>query len=827
MEFHLFSSCCQMLVRRFGILSLWAVTGSCAFGQGYQWINPSGGVWEHAANWSRPTFPSSLAHNVNIVTEGSYEIWASTPLAVRSLNIPNPNAHVIFGPGSRLDLGTGPFAWDGTVEFRDLGTPSGSTTVLNATADITLDGSGQLLLTNALPGRYTRIGSDSGRTLIIGEDFTMRGAFGIGEGIENHGAIVGQASGTTKPFFSRDLVQGETGRIIADGCTISLRSTIYGGTLATANDGAFEVTSIAQGGYGEATLDGVALAGRLAVQKSSVLHLFDDNYNNATISLGAPPGTNQSNGRMHMYGTASLLGTGVVELMPSPNTTYFAAVVMGSTSIGVPSVIGHGQVIRGSGLITGYLNLDGIVVSDIPDRIVMIRGSVVTSAGRIGAEASTLVLAQSHIRGGEIFTADGGVVIDGSSYGYSGGVELTDVRLDGRVETTDAELHGVFTNDGVLSASRRIDADLIVGDGLIELTHPTSSLDAVEIGSGQEIRGQGEVLVLKTSHARLFATIPATILRVSSGPRAAYGDFVGQIAAAGGAIGLDGASVRGAVLSTKDGGEIVVFDDINRLTDVTLKADTRIRAAQGSLELAGSFTLEGDATISAAPSTPLTITAQPGAFLLGNATLRLEAGDEPRDLAIRTIPGTTLDLPQTIGLHGSARLDGNFQVHGAVTPAGPNPVVEHTRGTLALASSATLQLSVGPGPSARLDGHANTILLGGTLIVDHTIPSLIRTGDAWELITGQTIAGSFDSVVLPTAPTGIRMDLTTTSRSVILTALCAADFTGDGLLNFLDVSAFLSGLQSQSPAADLAEPFGVWNFFDISAFLGAYGTGCP
>jgi hypothetical protein len=32
---------------------------------------------------------------------------------------------------------------------------------------------------------------------------------------------------------------------------------------------------------------------------------------------------------------------------------------------------------------------------------------------------------------------------------------------------------------------------------------------------------------------------------------------------------------------------------------------------------------------------------------------------------------------------------------------------------------------------------------------------------------------------------------------------------------------------AQEPAADFAEPAGVWNFFDVSAFLGAFGAGCP
>ena len=55
---------------------------------------------------------------------------------------------------------------------------------------------------------------------------------------------------------------------------------------------------------------------------------------------------------------------------------------------------------------------------------------------------------------------------------------------------------------------------------------------------------------------------------------------------------------------------------------------------------------------------------------------------------------------------------------------------------------------------------------------------------------------------------------------------CPADLTGDGELNFFDVSAFLTAFGSQDPAADFNSD-GMFNFFDVSAFLTAFGEGCP
>lgn len=53
-----------------------------------------------------------------------------------------------------------------------------------------------------------------------------------------------------------------------------------------------------------------------------------------------------------------------------------------------------------------------------------------------------------------------------------------------------------------------------------------------------------------------------------------------------------------------------------------------------------------------------------------------------------------------------------------------------------------------------------------------------------------------------------------------------ADFTGDGQLNFFDISAFLDAFQAREARADINND-GAFNFFDVSAYLNAYNAGCP
>ncbi len=52
----------------------------------------------------------------------------------------------------------------------------------------------------------------------------------------------------------------------------------------------------------------------------------------------------------------------------------------------------------------------------------------------------------------------------------------------------------------------------------------------------------------------------------------------------------------------------------------------------------------------------------------------------------------------------------------------------------------------------------------------------------------------------------------------------AADFTGDGAVDFFDISAFLAAFNSQQAAADF-DGDGEYSFFDVSAFLTAFAQG--
>jgi len=55
---------------------------------------------------------------------------------------------------------------------------------------------------------------------------------------------------------------------------------------------------------------------------------------------------------------------------------------------------------------------------------------------------------------------------------------------------------------------------------------------------------------------------------------------------------------------------------------------------------------------------------------------------------------------------------------------------------------------------------------------------------------------------------------------------CVADLTGDGMLDFFDVSEFLSRFSQMDPSVDMNSD-GTWDFFDVSMYLQEFSAGCP
>ncbi len=98
-----------------------------------------------------------------------------------------------------------------------------------------------------------------------------------------------------------------------------------------------------------------------------------------------------------------------------------------------------------------------------------------------------------------------------------------------------------------------------------------------------------------------------------------------------------------------------------------------------------------------------------------------------------------------------------------------------------------------------------TVTLTSTLPLDASTPLVDSNGNTLGTLN---VTGSATIVASGTGPT------------------CPADLTGDGNLDFFDISAFLNAYNAMDPIADF-DNNGVFNFFDVSGFLNAFNAGCP
>lgn len=117
--------------------------------------------------------------------------------------------------------------------------------------------------------------------------------------------------------------------------------------------------------------------------------------------------------------------------------------------------------------------------------------------------------------------------------------------------------------------------------------------------------------------------------------------------------------------------------------------------------------------------------------------------------------------------------------------------------------------ALGAGPEFSISSYS---IAGGAGIVQNDGYSLVgSTGQP--VVASGVMGGGFSLTSGFTPDTGS-------------TPTCLPDLTGDGVLNFFDVSAFLNAYSAQLPQADFTGD-GTYNFFDVSAFLGLYTAGCP
>ena len=134
------------------------------------------------------------------------------------------------------------------------------------------------------------------------------------------------------------------------------------------------------------------------------------------------------------------------------------------------------------------------------------------------------------------------------------------------------------------------------------------------------------------------------------------------------------------------------------------------------------------------------------------------------------------------------------------------------------------------GPDALISGDDWAPVEGGSDITWST-ESFISNPNANAIRWGTMYSYSFVSSEAPemgevSVGMWLNPSLQLTATVEVPGGSCDADLTGDGNLDFFDISAFLNAFNAQDPIADF-DNSGTWDFFDVSAFLNAFNAGCP
>jgi hypothetical protein len=197
------------------------------------------------------------------------------------------------------------------------------------------------------------------------------------------------------------------------------------------------------------------------------------------------------------------------------------------------------------------------------------------------------------------------------------------------------------------------------------------------------------------------------------------------------------------------------------------------------------------------------------AFVVEKGTINVSGGALGDNSALLNFDGIDPVMHMTSGALGSdfRAYDGTLNIEGGL-----------------IGDGFRLGRPTGDGSGVTLNLTVKSATLDGVELMLSTTPTII-TARGGEFLSCVMLD---DSLVGLDLNEGLVFGEDRIRAGAILTVAlsCPADLTGDGSLDFFDVSAFLMAYTEMDPDADFTGD-GVFNFFDVSAFLSAYSDGCP
>ena len=532
--------------------------------------------------------------------------------------------------GNSASLSGTSFVNNGTVTVNPNATST--TTTLNISSNVTLSGTGQLVLNAYAPagGNYwvngdtARIVATNGATLTQAAGHSITGIGNICAPVDNAGLIQANAadkilclqgattnSGTLSSINgswlcvaggSATLNQIPGGKVLADGGWVDFfgNSVITGGILDSRNGG-----QVVIGQQDNATLCNVTNLGSMRKDWGGTAYITGTSFvNNGTFTVNPLASNNTTT--LNINSNVILSGSGRVVLNAN-SSDMDSARIIGSNGATLTQAAGH--TITGAGKISCSLNNEGSILSDGQAGQIHIQGTTMNS-GTIGATNGGWI----HVNNGASLTqtpggtilADGGVVDIYASSVITGGI--LDSRNGGQVFVgfnSSATLSNV-TNLGSLSkydlGTAYITGTSFVNNGTFTVnTLGYNNTTSLNISSNVILSGTGRVVLNANSSdmdsARIIGSNGATLTQAAGHTITGAGKIScslnneGSILSDGqaGQIHIQGTTMNSGTIGATNGGWI----HVNNGASLTQTSGGTILADGGVVDIYASSVITG------------------------------------------------------------------------------------------------------------------------------------------------------------------------------------------------------------------------------------------
>ncbi len=801
-----------------------------------------------------------------------------------------------------LAIGGSTFTNEGVTTINPQGNASFATT-LQGLSNMLIDGSGVVVLNASNAG--AQITNTDGTTLTNGALHTIRGYGQITAEMTNNGLVSADVSGTTLTLNQKaktnnalleaanngtlaisgiSIHQGGGGTLLADAGTVTLSSaTINGGDLVTANDG------LIVGVGGTQTLNNVDLDGSYHITVNTATSLSPGTFtNNGTVTVN-PQGNSSFGTTLAAGGAVTIDGTGTIVL----NANAGAAQI-----IGVPGealTLGTGQTVRGWGQISAPVVNNGLIQADInAQRITLntnpkannaliratnngtidISSMVLTQppTGTCEADDGTFVLTNATITGGRLVSVGAGKFV-----GVAGNQTLNGIELDGAfditVNTSAVIGAGLLTNNGIITINPQgnssfgttlaFDGDSTI-DGVGEIVLNAGAGAAqitgsgiVTIGSGQTIRGWGQIPAAFVNNGLIRASIAGQSLIFNTSPKTNNAQIEagpsstlqinsitltqspsGSILADSGSVTMSNATLTGGVLEAAGTGRFIGVGGTQNLSNLMLDAPFDVNVNTGAT-LSGAIENNGTITVNPQGNGSFTTTLS----IVGPVNM---TGDGEIVLVIPSSASQIVDGGGgllTMGPDNLLRGQGSIGVpisnEGTIAPGfGAGTILVPAAGTVIThepGSVLDIELA-SAGSFDRITGGSHTIN-GGTVNVtlrDGYSPALFTKHTIIDGSGASVVTGAFDGITGPALPPPWLWRIGYTAQDVIIGVSCPSDINADFIVDIVDFLDFLDSFGSceNQPApcgTNVDADYNGDTFVDILDFLeffGAFGSGC-